>query len=117
MAGARIVLVTHPPRGARAFARALVERRLAACVNLVALDSLYRWRGRVEAARETLLVVKTSPARLAALERHVVAEHPYDTPEFVVLAPARVAPRYLRWLAEATRTESTRTGSTRRRPG
>ena len=101
MSAARIVLVTHPPRGAAAFARALVERRLVACVNLVPLVSLYRWQGRIERAREVQLVIKTTPARLAALERYVRAEHPYDTPEFVVLA-ARAAASYGRWLAAET---------------
>ena len=102
MARARIVLVTHPRRGASAFARGLVERRLAACVNLVPLTSVYRWGGRVESAGETLLVIKTRAQCLAALERHVRATHPYDTPEFVALAAARVEPRYLRWLTEST---------------
>lgn len=102
MAAARIVLVTHPPRGAAAFARTLLERRLAACVNLVPLSSVYRWQGRVERAREVQLVIKTAAARVAALERHVRAVHPYDTPEFVVLA-ARAEARYLRWLVAETR--------------
>jgi len=93
-----VVLITHPPRGARAFARRLVDRRLAACVNLVPLTSVYRWEGAVEEGRETLLVVKTAERRLPELERHVRAEHPYDTPELVALEPAHVEPRYLAWL-------------------
>jgi periplasmic divalent cation tolerance protein len=100
---ARVVLVTHPPRGARAFARRLVERRLAACVNLVPLASVYRWHGQVEGAREVLLVTKTTAARVPALERWVRAEHPYECPEFVVLAAQHVAPAYARWLAAETR--------------
>jgi periplasmic divalent cation tolerance protein len=103
MALARVVLVTHPPRGARNFARALVAERLAACVNLVPVGSLYAWRGRIESARETLLVIKTTAARLAALERHVRAHHPYDTCEFVALVPGRVSARYGAWLAAETR--------------
>jgi periplasmic divalent cation tolerance protein len=108
MSVARLVLVTHPPRGAASFARGLVERRLAACVNLVPVGSVYRWRARVESARETLLVVKTSASRLAALERHVRSSHPYDTPEFVVLSAPRVEARYLRWLVGQTRPERRR---------
>ena len=100
---ARIVLVTHPPRGARAFARGLVERRLAACVNLVPLSSVYRWRGEVEGAREVLLVVKTSAGRMRELEGRVRDEHPYECPEFVVVEPRQVARGYLRWLLEETR--------------
>ena len=99
----QLVLVTHPPRGARAFARLLVARRLAACVNLVPLSSVYRWRGKVEGAREVLLVIKTTAARVKELERCVLAEHPYECPEFVVLSPLHVASGYLRWLAEESR--------------
>lgn len=99
---ARVVLVTHPVRGARAFARELVEQRLAACVNLVPVASLYRWKGKVESSRELLLVVKTTTRVLARLERHVRARHPYQCFEFVALAPARVERRYLAWLAAET---------------
>lgn len=99
---ARVVLVTHPVRGARAFARGLVERKLAACVNLVPVASIYRWQGKVESARELLLVVKTTARALARLERHVRATHPYACFEFVALAPARVERRYLAWLAAET---------------
>jgi periplasmic divalent cation tolerance protein len=100
---ARVVLVTHPVRGARAYARALVELGHAACVNLTGVESVYRWKGRVEAARERLLVVKTSARALARLERHVRATHPYECFEFVVLTPARVERRYLAWLEAETR--------------
>jgi len=102
MSAARVVLVTHPARGARAFARALVAQRLAACVNLVPVGSVYRWKGKVESAREVLCVVKTTARALARLERHVRAAHPYECFEFVALAPARVEPRYLAWLAAET---------------
>ena len=103
MAAARVLLVTHPPRGAEAFARGLVEERLAACVNLVPLASVYRWQGKVERAREVLLVVKTTVGRVAALERRVRASHPYECPEFVVLAADHAAAPYARWLAAETR--------------
>jgi periplasmic divalent cation tolerance protein len=102
MSQARIVLVTHPPRGARAFAHALVEKRLAACVNLVPLSSVFTWRGRIESARETLLVIKTTRPRLPALARHVETQHPHDTSEFVVLTPSEVAAKYMRWLGAST---------------
>ena len=108
---ARIVLITHPARGARAFARTLVERRMAACVNLLPIASVYRWRGALEEAREVLLIAKTSAARLSALERHVVAEHPYEVPECVALDPARVEPRYLAWLRAETQPRSASGGT------
>jgi periplasmic divalent cation tolerance protein len=100
---ARVVLITHPARGAQAFARDLVRLRLAACVNLVPVASVYRWQGRVESARECLFVVKTAAGRVRALERFVRAEHPYDCPELVVLAPGHVEARYLRWLLDGAR--------------
>ena len=100
---ARVVLCTHPRRGARAFARGLVQRRLAACVNLVPIESVYRWRGALEEAREVLLVAKTTVACVPELERVLRHEHPYDVPECVVLEPARIEPRYLAWLRAESR--------------
>ena len=108
MTTARLVLITHPTRGARGFARKLVIERLAACVNLCPLGSVYRWRGRVESARETLLVVKTTAPLLTGLERFVAAAHPYECPEFVVLAPAHVSARYVAWLRAETSPKGTR---------
>jgi periplasmic divalent cation tolerance protein len=103
MPTARVVLVTHPVRGARAFARGIVAERLAACVNLVPLTSVYRWQGKVESAREVLLVIKCARGRIRALERHVRASHPYDVPELVVLAPEHVEAHYLSWLLAESR--------------
>ena len=99
---ARVVLLTHPARGARRFARGLVERRLAACVQLVPIVSLYAWRGKLEEAREVLLSIKTTAACAKALERHVRATHPYEVPEFVVVACEHVERRYLAWLRDET---------------
>ena len=100
---ARLVLSTAADLdSARGLARALIEERLAACCNLVGgLTSVYRWQGAVEEAAEVLLVIKTSAARLAALEARLAELHPYDVPELVVLTPERVAPDYLAWLLEA----------------
>ena len=102
-AGARVVLITHPPAGAEAFARTLVERGFAACVNLVPVTSVYRWKDAVETDPEVLLLAKTCTARLEALERVLADEHPYDVPELVALEPAHVESSYLAWLMEATR--------------
>ena len=97
---ARVVLITAPDEDAGAtLARALVERRLAACVNLVPrVRSIYRWEGEVQDDGESLLVVKTRATRLAALESALAELHPYDVPECVALAPARVEAKYLAWL-------------------
>jgi periplasmic divalent cation tolerance protein len=94
-----IVLVTAPEmKTARRLARAALEARLAACANLVpGLESHYWWQGKICRAREVLIVLKTTAGKLAALEKLIVAEHPYDTPEFVALPVSRVNGRYLSW--------------------
>lgn len=100
----QVVLCTAPDRDvATRLARTLVEEGLAACVNVVpGVTSVYRWEGRVQQDAEVLLVVKTHPTRLAALEARVLELHPYDVPEFVVLAAAHASVAYLAWLAGAT---------------
>ena len=103
LAGARVVLVTAPPRRAPALARALVRRRLAACVNLVpGVRSVYRWKGRVEEARETLLVAKTTAARVPALLAAIAELHPYEVPEGIALPVVAGLAPYLRWIAAET---------------
>src|SRR5687767_3006526 len=95
-----IVLVTVPDAatGTR-LARALVEERLAACVNRVpGLTSVYRFESSVHEDREELLVIKTTAARLEGLERRVVELHPYEVPEFVVVSIDHAAPAYAAWL-------------------
>lgn len=100
-----VVLVTAPDeKVARALAKAVLEARAAACVNLVPrIESHYWWQGRIESAKEVLLVMKTTRPRLADLERTVRANHPYDTPEFVVLPIGAGAERYLAWIDESAR--------------
>ena len=96
----RLVLVTAPdPAVAEGLARSLVEERLAACVNVVpGLRSVYRWQGRVEAADELLLLVKTRADRAAALAARVRELHPYELPEVVELPVLGGSPAYLDWL-------------------
>lgn len=98
-----IVLTTFPADGdARALARTLVDERLAACVNVLPpMESIYRWQGAVEEARERQLVVKTTTARVAALEARIGELHPYDVPELLVLSVVDGAADYLEWLAAA----------------
>lgn len=95
-----LVLVTAPDlKSARTLARAALEARLIACANLVPrVESHYWWQGKIERGAEVLLVLKTTRARLAALEKLVLARHPYDTPEFLVVPLHAGAARYLAWL-------------------
>lgn len=96
----RIVLTTaSSDQEGRRLARALVERRLAACVNLVPnLTSVYRWRGAVEEGVETLLLIKTTANQLPALEAALDELHSYEIPEFLAIAPETASQAYLAWL-------------------
>ncbi len=100
-----VVLVTAPDlKTARALAKAALAKKLIACANLVPrVESHYVWRGKMERATEVLLLLKTRKSKLAALEKLIVAEHPYDTPEFLVLPLAAGNEKYLGWLAENCR--------------
>jgi len=96
-----LVLVTAPNlKTARALAKAVVQAKLAACVNLVPrIESHYRWKGRIESAAEVLLLIKARRSQLPALEKLVLASHPYDTPEFLVVSLKAGSAGYLAWLA------------------
>ena len=104
MTDVRIVLTTiDTAEKAHALAHALVERRLAACVNIVdRLHSVYRWQGDIETADELLLVIKTVADKVKALEAAVQELHPYQLPEFVVLTADAAASGYLQWLRAST---------------
>jgi periplasmic divalent cation tolerance protein len=100
-----LILTTLPADAdAGAFALALVDARLAACVNLLpVMESVYRWEGRVERASERQLLLKTSRDRVAALRERVRELHPYDVPEFIVLPIVDGDDAYLRWIGDSTR--------------
>ena len=87
-------------------ADALVEARLAACVNqLPGLRSVYRWQGGIERSDEVLLVIKTTADRLDALTEQVRALHPYELPELLAFEVAGGLAAYLDWVAEQTRAD------------
>lgn len=82
-------------------ARALVEERLAACVNRIApVQSVYRWQGKVEQSEEELLIVKTRKTLFAALESRVRELHSYSVPEIIAVPIVDGSEGYLRWLGE-----------------
>jgi periplasmic divalent cation tolerance protein len=107
-----LVLVTAPDlKSARKLARAALAARLIGCANLIPrIESHYWWQGRLESGTEVLLVLKAPRARLAALEKLVLANHPYDTPEFLVLPLTAGNGRYLDWLGASC--ASPRSGGT-----
>jgi periplasmic divalent cation tolerance protein len=88
-------------------ARALLDRRLAACVNVVpGVRSLYRWKGAIEDDREELLVIKTSADRYPALAAALEELHPYEVPELIALPIEAGAERYLAWLGSSVSADS-----------
>ena len=106
-----IVLTTFPAdQDPASLATTLVDEMLAACVNVLpVMQSVYRWHGAIERADERQLVIKTSRLRLPALETRLKELHPYEVPEFLVLAVLTGSPEYLSWLSDATSGASPRT--------
>ena len=95
-----IVLTTIPSEtAAHDLAQALVAARLAACVQITAVHSVYRWQDAVEQAREWQLQIKTTPAHWPALQALVRAQHPYELPELLCLPVAGGDAAYLAWVA------------------
>jgi len=101
-----VIVLTTMPDDARAdeLARTIVEERLAACVNVHGpMMSTYRWKGGVERDVERQIVIKTARDRVAALEARLRQLHPYELPEFVVIAVEAGSDAYLRWVGDETR--------------
>jgi periplasmic divalent cation tolerance protein len=98
-----VVLVTCPPDKAQAIATALVEERVAACVNVVpSLSSVYRWKGAVHVDSEALLIVKSTRERFEALKQAVLRHHPYELPEVIAVSVDRGHAPYLEWVIESS---------------
>ena len=104
---ALLVLSNLPDRAAaHALAAQLVERRLAACVNVLSeCTSVYRWEGRIESAAEVPVLIKTTAAAYPALEQAIRDLHPYELPEIVAVPIRGGLPGYLEWVAAETRSD------------
>ena len=99
---AKIVLTTCGSKEeAEKIARALVERRLATCVNIVpGIESVYRWQGKVESETEWMLVIKTTAGRFEAVREAIREMHSYDLPECIMISIEGGSPEYLKWIEE-----------------
>lgn len=96
-----VVLVTAPSREqADAIAQALIAAKLAACVSLLPIHSIYTWQGKVEREDEWQLLIKTDLAKFAALEAIVRRNHPYEVPEIIALPILTGSLPYLQWISE-----------------
>lgn len=97
-----LVFSTFPDAAsARQIARMLVEEHLAACVNILApMESVYRWKGKVEEATEVLCLVKTTVGRYLLLENRIKQLHPYEVPEIIAVNLQAGLPAYLQWTVD-----------------
>ena len=101
---ALLVFTNLPDReAALKLARALVQQRLAACVNVLAsCTSVYRWKGDIEQADEVPVLIKTRNARYPEVERAIRSLHPYELPEVIAVPIVRGLPDYMEWIGEET---------------
>lgn len=97
----QVVTTTAEKKDADALAKAVLDKRLAACVQVSGpIDSSYWWNGRLESAREWTVTMKTRRDLYANLERLLLATHPYDQPEIIATPIVEISPGYLKWLSE-----------------
>ncbi|MCS6884444.1 MAG: divalent-cation tolerance protein CutA [Acidobacteriota bacterium] len=102
MKGELVVFVTiDSEQAAVSMAETLVNERLAACVNIVAVKSVYRWQGNVVKDEEWLLIIKTDEKRYERLESTVKGLHSYTTPEVIALRIEKGSQQYLEWLRDS----------------
>lgn len=88
---------------AKSLATRCVEQNLAACVNIIPrVSSIYKWKGTVHSDEEILLVIKTSRSRVSELQKFVLSQHSYETPEFVAIDTSSFSEEYARWVQGST---------------
>jgi periplasmic divalent cation tolerance protein len=110
MSAAFVYITTESPSQAETIGRALVETRLAACVNILpGMQSIYHWQGRIETAQETVLIAKTRMSLTEALLAKVKELHSYDVPCAVVLPVVAGLPDFLRWIDDETASHAPKT--------
>lgn len=99
-----VILVTTPDLStARMLAEEALQQRLAACATFVpGVESHYWWQGKIESSSEVLILFKTTSLQTPSLEKLILAKHPYETPEFVVLPMSGISSKYQAWLREST---------------
>lgn len=103
MSAAAIINATAPnAEVAMSIARLLVEQRLAACVQMAPITSVYTWKGVIETDPEVLLIIKTRAALFEAVSAAVKTAHPYETPELIMTTAAAIDAEYAAWLHAST---------------
>lgn len=110
MAKKYIVILTTASNKIEALkiSNALIKKRLCACVNIInGLDSIYRWKGKVERSKENLLIIKTTKGMFEKVEKEIVKNHSYDTPEIIAVPVVIGNKRYLEWIDAEIRNPKT----------
>ena len=99
-----LVLVTVPKKTAKPLAKMILETKLCACVNIVAeIDSCFWWQEKIDAERESLLLIKTKSSLFSKLEKQIKANHPYKVPEIIGFEIDKINKEYNEWLNKETR--------------
>jgi len=94
-----IILVTIPAAKAKVFIRKLLEKKLCACVNLIkGVESFFWWQGKIDTAKEALLVIKTKNSNFSKLEKLIKSIHPYIVPEIIAFKIDKINKKYFSWL-------------------
>ena len=100
----RIILSTYPTVDeARSAAKEAISKKLAACVNIVEVNSLYTWKGKLEDVNEFLAIYKTTAYEVTKLRNFIRSKHSYEVPEIITLSPSDVSKKYMKWLASSTK--------------
>jgi periplasmic divalent cation tolerance protein len=93
------VLVTVPQKKAKALAKIILQKKVCACVNILrGVESLFWWEGKIDSAKESLLIIKTKSRLFPKLEKVIKSHHPYQVPEIIALTIDKVNKEYLNWL-------------------
>lgn len=99
MSKALVIFVTIPQKSARTFSRKLLKQKLCACVNVIkGVDSFFWWQGKIDTAKEALLIIKTKDSNFSALKRFIESIHPYQVCEVVGIKIDKINQKYLSWL-------------------
>ena len=100
-----VIFVTVPDlKVARRLARGALAAKLVACANIILkVESHFWWQGKIDSSNEVLIIFKTTHPKVRAFEKFVLANHPYNTPEFVALQMSSGTKRYLDWLAASVK--------------
>jgi periplasmic divalent cation tolerance protein len=96
-----VILVTSPPKYAEKIAIMLVEKKMAACVSITQVRSIYRWQNKIEKERESLLIIKTKMKLFEEVQKAIKQVHPYSVPEIVCLEIKEGNKEYLDWIEDS----------------